>query len=126
MAVEDSVWSDLFLEVQQNITYKEGYELLLKQDQIIEGGRWYYQVQCRRPDAITGCLGYGRGGKAYLSPSVTRSELITKAFGLFKAYEEHECREFFKYLGKQPFGPHIDVMALLEVCDRTEHRGDQT
>ena len=124
--MNEEVWSDLFKEVADNITYKDGYELLLLQDKILGSeGRWYYQVQCLRPDAITGCLGYGRGGKSYLSPNVTRSELITKAFGLFKSYEEHECREFFKYQGKQPFGPHIDVMALLEVCDRTEHRGDQ-
>jgi len=120
------VWNDLFLEVQQSISYKEGYELLLLQDKILgENGRWYYQVQCLRPDAITGCLGYGRGGKAELSPFVTRSELITKAFGLFKNYEEHECREFFKVNGKAPFNPHIDVEALLEICDRKEHRGDQ-
>jgi hypothetical protein len=104
------------------ISYKPGYTLLCKQDQKDPQGRLYLQVQCLRPDAITGVPGVGRGGKIYLSEHMTQGEIIRKAFGLFMAYEEHECREFFKWDGRAVFGPHIDVQALWEVADRMETR----
>ncbi len=118
----DDLWSDLFEEVQHAITYKPGYRLLLKPDTVEFGSRWYYQVESDRPDAVTGEPGTGRGGKKYLSPHATRSELAQTALGLFLAYEEHEAREFFRYDGVQVYGPHIDVLALVEVAHRTEVR----
>lgn len=119
---DDPLWSHLFDEVQAEITYKPGYALLLKPDTFTPGSRWYYQVQCERPDAITGEMGTGYGGKAYLSPHATRSELVQTAFGLFKAYEEHEAREFFRWRGEQVFGPHMDVIALSSIARMTDVR----
>jgi hypothetical protein len=118
----DALWSDLFEEVQHAVTYKPGYRLLLKPDTMETGSRWYFQVQAERVDAITGEPGIGHGGKAYLSPYACRSELVQTAFGLFKAYEEHEAREFFRYDGAQVYGPHFDVLALVEIAHRTEVR----
>lgn len=118
----DPMWSELFAEVRAEITYKAGYELLLKPDAAIAGGRWFYQVHAERLDAITGEPGTGRGGKAYLSPHATRSELVQTAFGLFKAFEEHESREFFRWRNTQVFGPHFDVIALSMVAPLTETR----
>lgn len=118
----DPMWSPLFEEVWHGVTYKPGYRLELKPDREVANGRWYYQVECDRPDAITGEPGVGRGSKAYLSPHATRSELVQTAFGLFKGYEEHECREFFRYDGEQVFGPHIDVLAHHRVARETEVR----
>jgi hypothetical protein len=103
--------------VVANIRYKPGYRLLLNVDQADPGGRLYLQVECDRPDVFTGVMGVGRGGKAYLSPHMTTSEIVRLAFGLFRAYEEHECREFFAYRGARVFGPHIDVEALVHVAD---------
>lgn len=119
----DPMWSELFAEVQSEITYKPGFELLLKPDAVLGGrGRWFYQVKAKRIDAITGEPGFGRGGKAYLSPHATRSELVQTAFGLFKAYEEHEAREFFRWRGQQTYGPHIDVLALSVIAGMTQMR----
>lgn len=118
----DNFWSPLFEEVQHAITYKPGYRLLLKPSTEEMGTRWYFQVQAERPDAITGEPGVGRGGKRFLSPHATRSELAQTALGLFLAYEEHEAREFFRYDGAQVYGPHIDVLALVEIAHRTEVR----
>lgn len=118
----DHLWSDLFEEVAAAVTYKPGYRLLLKPDTFEMGSRWYFQVEADRVDAITGEPGVGRGGKAYLSPHACRSELAQTAFGLFKAYEEHECREWFRYDGAQVYGPHVDVLALVEIAHRTEAR----
>jgi hypothetical protein len=118
----DPLWSDLFDEVRHAVTYKPGYRLLLKPDTQEMGSRWYFQVAADVVDAITGAPHTGRGGKAYLSPHACRSELVQTAFGLFKAYEEHEAREFFRFEGAQVFGPHFDVLALVEIAHRTEVR----
>lgn len=123
---DDPMWNDLFHEVWSLVAYKPGYELLLLHDQRVDGGRWYYQVEAHRPDTYTREPGVGRGSKAYLNPAATRSELAQTAFGLFNAYEHHECREWFTFAGKRVYGPHFDVLALAEIADRTEHRGDPT
>lgn len=144
-----------FRQVQEEITYKPGYRLLLLKDKKDSRGRWYFQVECARPDSrsiflpdpeLIGNaegderalkadraaavrfiaeqvpLSVGRGGKAYLSEHMTVSELTRTAFGLFRAYEEHECREFFKWRGKAIYGPHIEVLSLWEVADRLDYR----
>lgn len=120
----DRMWSDMFEEVAAAVTYKPGYRILLKPDLEVGHGRWYYQVEADRTDAITGEHGVGRGGKAYLSVHQTRSELVQVVFALIKSYEEHEAREFFRYEGQQVFGPHFDVTALVEIAaaGRTEVR----
>lgn len=86
------------------------------------GGRWYFQITCWRRDTITGEMGRGYGGKAYLSPHATDSELIQTAFGLYKGYWEHEARETFVWRGRRPFGPHISTEALWEVARRVDIR----
>jgi hypothetical protein len=53
---------------------------------------------------------------------MSKSELTRLIFGLFKAYEEHECREFFKWRGRAIFGPHVDSDALWEVAERFDYR----
>lgn len=90
-----------------------------------EGSRYYFQVHCWRMDVITGQMGWGYGGKAYLSPHATDSELVQTAFGLYKAYWEHEARETFQYKGKRVFGPHISVEALLTVASKVDVRSAQ-
>lgn len=84
--------------------------------------RLYMQVWCWRPDTFTGEMDWGRGGKAYLSPHATDSELVQTAFGLYKAYVEHEARESFLWRGRRVFGPHISTEALWEVAERYDAR----
>jgi len=90
-------------------------------------GRFYFQIKCYRQDVITGLMGYGYGGKAYLSPHASDSELIQTVFGLYKGYWEHEARETFLLTNaegesRRPFGPHIDTWALFEVARRVDVR----
>lgn len=106
--------------IVDQIEYKPGYRLLARREEI--GGRIYIQVECERPDSYTGELGVGRGGKLYLSPWMVDGEIVRKAFQAYLSYEEHECREFFKYRDARVFGPHIDIDALVEVADRLETR----
>lgn len=93
-------------------------------------GRFYFQITCWRRDTITGEMGRGYGGKAYLSPHATDSELIQTAFGLYKGYWEHEARETFILInsageGRRPFGPHIDTWALWSVARKVDVRSAQ-
>jgi len=85
-------------------------------------GRYYFQIECLRRDVITDEMGYGYGGKAYLSPYMTDSELVQIAFGLYKGYWEHEARENFQWRKRRVFGPHMDVNAVWEVSQRIDIR----
>lgn len=87
-----------------------------------DGDRHYLQIRCYRRDVITGEMGFGYGGKAYLSPFSTDSELVQAIFGLYKGYWEHEARENFKWRGRRVFGPHISTEALWEVAKRVDVR----
>lgn len=115
----------LFLRVEKlvndSIRYRENYALRVLRDSGGQG-RVYIQVECWRPDAITGEWGIGLGGKVYLSPHMVNGEIVRKIFQALLAYEEHECREFFRYKGAQVFGPHIDVEALVDAASKTEVR----
>lgn len=107
--------------IRYDIRYREGCRVLVRRDEGIPG-RVYVQVEADRPDAITGEMGVGRGGKIYLSPHMVNGEIVRKIFQALLSYEEHECREFFRYRGAQVFGPHIDVEALVEAASKTEVR----
>lgn len=107
------------IDLISEIAYKDDYFLRVG---VSPEGRLFMQVQCHRKDVVTGEMGWGKGGKCYLSEFMTDQEIVQNAFGLFKAYEEHECREFFTFRGKRIYGPHISLDALLEIADRTTYR----
>jgi hypothetical protein len=94
----------------KRITYKDGYHLDFGWD----GHQDWIEVVAQRPDALTGLPGEGRGGRRYLPSGASVSDVVRHAFQAFRAYEEHECREFFKYriggsgIGVPVFGPHED------------------
>jgi hypothetical protein len=116
------------VELAENFTVKLGRDLLTitgngQTGQVL--GRYYYQIECYRKDAITGEMGMGYGGKAYLSEHMTDSELVQTIFGLYKGYWEHEARETFQWNGRRVFGPHIATEALWEVARRVDVRSAQ-
>lgn len=83
------------------------------------GGDLYLQVQFDGIDAYTGQPAGQHGRKWYLSPHMTKSEIVMTALKAVLTAEEHEARENFKYLGKRVFGPDFDVDALAEICDKS-------
>jgi hypothetical protein len=93
------------------LEYKPNYDFELDWE---DDRGWSICVLCHRPDVMTGEMGVGRGGKAYLTPGITESQLARLLFGILMDYEEHEAREFFKVDGVSIFGPHIALGALLE------------
>lgn len=98
------------------------WNVVCRIDQKDENGRPYLQVQKWRPDSVTGVYKWGHGGKTYLSPHAPAREILGIIFYLFKAFDEHELREFFKYKGKALFGPHISLEALMAAADQLETR----
>ena len=117
--------------IAQDITLAENFSIKIGQDLSFfdeygdPAGRFFYQIQCWRKDAITGEMGMGYGGKAYLSEHATDSELVQTVFGLYKGYFEHEARESFQWRGRRVFGPHMDVNAVWEVARRIDIRSAQ-
>jgi hypothetical protein len=108
-------------ETVERIGYRrEGYRVFVGET---DGMRYpYVQVQHYRADTNTGEMGWGGGGKAYVSEWATDSEIFQMVLGLFIAYETHEVREAFLVDGRRVFGPHISTYALMEVCDRLDVR----
>lgn len=118
-----AAWLDHVKQVVARVNYRpDSYRFIVAIDQADPAGRVYIQLEHDRPDAFTGAAGVGRGGKSYLSPHMTVSEIVRRMLGMALAYEEHEVREFFQYKGKRVFGPHIDVEALVEVADELDIR----
>jgi hypothetical protein len=110
------------------IELAENFSVIIGQDNTPEdqwgrsSDRFYFQIMCWRKDVVTGKMGRGFGGKAYLSKHATDSELVQTVFGLYKGYWEHESRETFQWRGRRVFGPHIDTEALWEIANRTDAR----
>jgi hypothetical protein len=121
-AADSALFEMRVKQLVAHISYKVGYRLICERDKKDPDGRLYLQVECDRPDVETKQMGVGRGGKFYLSEHMTDGEILRRAFSLFQAYEEHECREWFQYKHRALFGPHIDPMALWEVADRLDYR----
>lgn len=107
--------------IANQITLAEDFSVLVGFDT----ERYYFQIRCWRKDVITEKYGYGYGGKAYLSPHATESELVGTVFGLYKSYWEHEARESFLWDGRRIYGPHISVNALWQVAQHVDVRGAQ-
>ena len=105
------------VEIVGHIEYKVDYEIVvtLEQQQV------WIQPRFWRKDIVSHLYEWGYGGKAVVTESATTSQIVQMVFGLFKALEEHECREWFTYLGERVFGPHIDINALVEVANDTDH-----
>jgi hypothetical protein len=61
------------------------------------------------------------GRKWYLSPHMTRSEVVLTALKAILTAEEHEARERFRYKGRRIAGPHINVDFLVATTGLKEN-----
>lgn len=120
---ETKYFPDRLGRIVSNIELGENYSVKIGQDEEAgPDGRYYFQIMFWRKDIITGKMGMGYGGKAYLSSHASDSELVQTIFGLYKGFWEHEARETFKWNGRRVFGPHISTEALWEVARRIDVR----
>ena len=58
------------------------------------------------------------GRKWRLSSHMTKGEIVQTAFAAVLAWEEHECREAFKYKGQSVFSPHYNIESLVRLCEQ--------
>lgn len=108
------------LDVLAGVTYKN-WRCKLHRDPQRAGAlylQWSFTSECCK----TGVKGPQFSRKWYLSQWMTESEIVQTAFKAALTAEEHECREFFKYLGHRVFNPHIHVRALMDVCNIEDSR----
>lgn len=82
----------------------------------------YLQVREIRPASgheWTGKTEIGWTGRKWrLSPHMTKGEIVQTAFAACLAWEEHECREAFKYKGQSVFSPHYNIESLVRLCEQ--------
>ncbi len=79
--------------------------------------RVYIQVGNYQPND-EGELVFQGGRKWDISEHACDSEIIQTCFLAVKTWQEHEAREFFTYKGRNIFGPHYDLNALVELIDQ--------
>jgi hypothetical protein len=118
----DETFYARLMRIVDDISLPENFKVLVG---CTELNMYYFQIECWRMDVITKEEGPGYGGKAFLDPDATDSQLVGTTFGLYKGYVEHEARETFQYKGRRVFGPHIDVDALWDVARRVDVRDAQ-
>lgn len=107
-------------EIAGSITYKPGWEIGLWADTRYRGEhRPYVQIGATTQDS-TGdhALVPWKSGKLYLSPHMSRQEIVSAVFGLIADAEMHEAREWFRYKGASIFNPHLDPDVLAEVASK--------
>lgn len=124
-AFEAQEFYERLFDVQLDLKLPEGARLIVDRDKRSFGGRFYFQVEVTRRDIVTGELGVGRSGKAYLSPEQTLSELVQCAFGLWSGYWLHESRETFEWRERRVFGPHVDVNEHWKIAQTYDARPQQ-
>lgn len=129
LLADPDMWLNYVSGIVSRIRYRpESYRWRVERDQQDPEGRVFAQLEHDRPDTYTREVKVGRGGKAYLSPYMTTSEVVRLCLGLALRYEEHEVREEFMYRPagedefRRVFGPHGDVDALWEVAERLDIR----
>ena len=82
--------------------------------------RFYLQVRAVGTCNMTGQPLEWGGRKWFLSPHMTKSEVVQTAFKAVLTAVEHEAREQFLYRGKTIFDPHYDVDQLVELRCRVD------
>jgi len=97
----------------KDVAYKD-WDIKIRMD----GERPYLQIGFWDADLTNpaGAKMYQSCRKWFLSPHMTKSEVIQTAFKAVLSAEEHETRERFAYKGKAIFGPHFHVDALALLC----------
>lgn len=93
-----------------DIKYHAGY---IVKTGVTNNSVWF-EVEHWRADTLTGIDGWGKGGKRWVNPAWSNSDIVRAVFGAIKAYDEHEVREAFLYRGQRVFGPHMDLDALVD------------
>ena len=116
-----------FEKILENVTFND-WRFVIDYDTIMgfRTERCYLQI---RVDGVCNMSGepFAWGSrKWFLSPYMTRSEVVQTAFKAVMTAMEHEVREQFMYRGQTIFDPHYDVdklVALRAKANALDERG---
>jgi len=119
-------------ELTSHITfYVFGQKLLLsvledkKYEDPVNGRRpflqWFYHAEC----AKTGEIKEWKGGKYYLSYTMTDDEIVKKAWAAAQAVVHHEVMEAFRFDDVILFNPHLDFREILKISHKEVTRKQQ-
>ena len=108
--------------IADNIRYKN-WEFVVKE----KNGVPYVQIQFNAPDNTNPSVvqtQYCR--KWQLSEWMTPTEIVQTCWAAVQRAELHEAAENFKFKGRDIFNNHINVEALVRICDNGlyEHRAE--
>lgn len=102
------------------------YSLALRSEPAGGGtNRYYLQVSAMLPDNTAQgeappVILEQKGRKWWLSPHMTKSEVVSTCLKAILTFEEHEIRERFKYRGRAVYDPHYDVDVLHAIRSRAD------
>ena len=99
-------------EILKDVSYPN-YTIYAK----VDGRReMYLQAKYNELDIITKDMSIQMTRRWFISPEMTKSELVQTAFKCILTSMEHRVREHFKYKKYRVYGPHYDVEKLVELC----------
>jgi hypothetical protein len=85
------------------------------------GKGFYVQIGYEEKDIDSGAIETQHGRKWYVSSHATPSEVIQTCLKAALTSAEHQVREHFRVDGVLPYGPHMDIEALVELCKGGSH-----
>lgn len=107
-------------DIVKNVTVPAPMALVVKLEEYSQ--KVFIQIRQTTTCNRTG-LPYNEGGrKWYISEHTTESEIVLTCWKALLTFIEHEARENFLYKGKRILDPHIDVNALLGICEKLDMR----
>lgn len=89
-------------------------------------GAVYLQGVYREADTLTGAVELQYTRRWFLSPEMSKSEIVSTAFKCVLTSMEHRTREWFLYRGRAIYQPHYDVDALHSICLERDTRSEIT
>lgn len=80
-------------------------------------GAWYLQAVYLEADIHTGKLEPQYTRRWFLSPAMSKAEVVQTALKCVLTSAEHRVREHFLYRGRRVFGPHFDIDELWRIAE---------
>jgi hypothetical protein len=99
--------------------YKPGWYFICQED----GKGIFFQIGVTAAanisiDPFTGERSPWKGAKHYMSEHMCDTEVVGVVFGAIKQAEEHETREWFRFMNKPVFNPHISIYAQVAIAGK--------
>lgn len=85
-------------------------------------GAVYLHAFYAEQDTVTSLPAIQYTRRWFLSPEMTKSEIVSTAFKCVMTSMEHRTREWFTYKKRAVYMPHYDVDKLYEICEDRETR----